>query len=88
MFEKFLNLVKHAVTKSVPSMLAIAQYSAYANDLETFACFLDFHVIRELRRKIQYPVTDLRVARQPPQSESQKAFKVSLLLERSNKPLP
>ncbi|KAL5770572.1 hypothetical protein ACOSP7_014726 [Xanthoceras sorbifolium] len=34
-------------------MLAIARYSASADDLETLACFLDFHDMRELPRKIQ-----------------------------------
>lgn len=56
----------------------MARYFASIEDLEILACFLDFQEIREFSRKIQYMVTDLLLARQPPQSKSQKAFKVSL----------
>ena len=33
-------------------MLAMARYSALADDLETLACFLDFHDTREFPRKM------------------------------------
>lgn len=69
-------------------MFAIARYSASVDDLETLLCFLDFHEISEFPRKMQYPVTDRLVVRQPPQSESQKAFKMRLLVEESSKPCP
>ena len=64
----------------------MARYSASADDLETLACFLDFHDMSYFPRKMQYPVTDLLVAPQPPQSKSQKAFKDKLLSEGSNSP--
>jgi hypothetical protein len=64
----------------------MARYSASADDLETLACFLDFHEMSEFPRNIQYPITDLLVAWQPPQSESQKAFNVRLLVAENNKP--
>jgi len=43
------------------SYMAIARYSASADDLDTFVCFFDFHEIIEEPRKMQYPDTDLRV---------------------------
>ena len=58
----------------------MAQYLASTDNLETLACFLDFHEMSEFSRKIQYLITNLLVARQPPQSESQKAFNVRLLV--------
>ena len=45
-------------------VLAIAWYSASADDFDTFVCFIDFHEIIEEPRKMQYPDTDLRVVRQ------------------------
>ena len=45
-------------------VLAIARYSASANDLDTFVYFFD-EIIEE-PRKMQYPDTDLRVVWQPP----------------------
>ena len=48
---------------SAKHVLAIARYSTSADDLETLACFLDFHEISEFSRKTQYPITDLLVAR-------------------------
>lgn len=40
-------------------VFSIARYSAFVDDLETFACFLDFHEMREFLRKTQYHVTNL-----------------------------
>jgi hypothetical protein len=69
-------------------VLAIARYSDSADDLETITCFFDFHEMREFPRKTQNPVTDLLVAWQPPQSESQKAFKERSLDVENNMPCP
>ena len=48
--------------------LAIALYSASAEDLETVCCFLDFQDIKELPRNTQKPKMDLLVSGQVPQS--------------------
>ena len=53
--------------------LAIALYSASAEERETIGCFLDFHEIKESPRKMQKPVTDLRESGHRAQSESAKA---------------
>lgn len=62
----------HVSSKHV---LVLARNFAFANDLETFYCFPDFHETREFPRKIQYIVIDFFVALQLPQYISEKAFK-------------
>ena len=42
--------------------IAIALYSASAEDLETVDCFFDFHETNESPMNIQYPVIDLLVS--------------------------
>ena len=52
---------------------ARARYAALEEDLETVCCLLDFQQNDELPKRMTYPVTDLLVSKQAPQSESQKA---------------
>ncbi|KAL4588648.1 hypothetical protein LXL04_001540 [Taraxacum kok-saghyz] len=51
----------------------IALYSASVDERETIVCFLDFHEMSESLKKIQKPVTELRVSLHPAQSESLNA---------------
>ena len=62
---------------SSQAVVAMALYSASAEDRETVACFLDFQEIRESPRKMQNPVTDLRESGQPAQSASQNPLRCS-----------
>jgi hypothetical protein len=64
----------------------MALYSASAEDLDTVVCFFDFQEIKELSRKMQYPVTDLLVSEQPAHSESQNAFICKLEVTGKNNP--
>jgi len=52
----------------------MALYSAFKELLERVCCFLDFHVMSELPRKIENPVMDFLVVGQVAQSESLKHF--------------
>lgn len=57
-------------------------YLASNDDSDTVACFLLLHEMRDIPRKKQYPVIDLRVSEYVPQSESEslKTFSLSSLL--------
>lgn len=61
-------------------------YLASEEDLDTTACFLLFHEIRESLRKKQKPVIDLHVSRQVPQSEFKKPFSVGEEVAEKTKP--
>lgn len=52
------------------------------------ACFLLFHDISDLPRKVQYLVTERRVIGHLAQSVSQYLVKQSELFEGNNKPCP
>ena len=54
--------------------LAIAWYSASADERDTMLCFFDFHKISDSPRNTQKPLVDLFVSLQVAQSESTKAF--------------
>lgn len=69
-------------------VFAIARYSAYAEDLETVVSFFVFHYIKEFSSLIQYPVTDLLVMGQVPQTESQYDVKRRSLCDASIIPGP
>lgn len=49
------------------------RYSASAEEREMRGYFFDFHEIGEPPRLTKYPITDLLMSGQDPQSESQKA---------------
>lgn len=51
---------------SSEQVATIALYSALADEEETTVCFLDFQEIKEVLRKMQKPVTDLRMSGQAP----------------------
>ena len=55
-------------------MVAIARYSASAEERDTMVCFLAFQETNEWPKKIQKPVTERRVSEQVPQSASEKAL--------------
>lgn len=46
-----------------------ARYSASVELREMVVCFFDFHDIKASPKKIQKPVTERRVSKQPAQSE-------------------
>jgi hypothetical protein len=68
--------------------MAMALYSASAEDLETMDYFLERHEMRESPKKMQKPVTDLRVSEHPAQSESQNPLNCKELVEGKNNPCP
>lgn len=51
-------------------MNASAQYYTSTKDLDTVACFIDFQLIKESPRKIQYLVTDFLIFGHVAQLES------------------
>lgn len=61
-------------------------YLASDDDSDTVACFLLLHEMRDIPRKKQYPVIDLRVSEHVPQSESLKTFSLSSLLVGKKRP--
>ena len=54
--------------------VAIARYSASADDFDTVVCFLDFQEIRDSPKKTQSPVMERRESWHVPQSASEKAL--------------
>jgi hypothetical protein len=66
--------------------MAMALYSASAEDLETMDYFLERQEMRESSQKIQKPITDLRVSEQPAQSESQNPLSCKEFVEGKNNP--
>ena len=71
-FENLLS--KRWIQTSSLVVEANARYSALTEDRETADCFLERHDIKKSPRKTQYHVTDLRVSKMKPQSESEKAL--------------
>lgn len=69
-------------------VVAMARYSASAEDLETVLCFLVRQDTNEWPSLIQKPGSDFLVIGQDAQSESQKADKVRGLWAESRMPLP
>jgi len=69
-------------------MLARALYYASNEDLDTMVWFFDFQEIKELPRKIQYPMTLRLVLGQVAQSESLNPFIFMSLLEAKKRPRP
>jgi hypothetical protein len=69
-------------------------YSASADDLETTTCFLLFHDMSDLPRKIQYPVIERLVKGHHAQSVSQYVvrcsgpFEENGPFEKNNNPWP
>ncbi|CAL9000681.1 unnamed protein product [Prunus brigantina] len=55
----YQTISNRRIQVSSKQVLAIARYSAFADDLEALACFLDFHEARAFPRKTQYPITDI-----------------------------
>jgi hypothetical protein len=76
------------VTNQVISQLvmAMALYSASAEERETMDYFLERQERRESPKKMQKPMTDLRVSEQPAQSESQNPLSCKELIEEKNSP--
>lgn len=68
--------ITHAAT-IFHTVVAIARYSASAEDHDTIDCFLVCQDIRAPPNMIKYSVHDRRVKVQPPQSASQKNRKVN-----------
>ena len=68
--------------------MAMALYSASADDLETVDCFFYFHETRESPMNIQYLVTDLLVYGHEAQSKSVKPFTCNFELAEKKMPLP
>jgi len=66
----------------------MALYSASEELLEIVCCFLDFHAMRELPKKIENPVMDFLVVGHIAQSESLKHFNLMKLEEWKNIPDP
>ncbi|GJV19607.1 alcohol dehydrogenase 1 [Tanacetum coccineum] len=85
---KASEVVKFTSQVTSQQVKAIALYSASADDLDTTACFLDFHEIVESPRRMQYPVVDLLVMGQLAQSESQYAFSSTAELLAKRIPCP
>lgn len=67
-------------------MAAKALYSPSAVDLATVGCFLVFHEISALLKKMQYPVKHFLVSKHEPQSKSENATNCKELLEGKNNP--
>ena len=68
--------------------LAMALYSASAEERDTVCYFLDFQEINESPRKTQKPLIDLLVSGQVAQSESTKAFNCIEDVEGKKTPCP
>ena len=58
MLKSLSKYVNHINSEVVADM---ALHSDSADDLDTMDCFLDFHEINDLPKKIHSPVVDLRV---------------------------
>lgn len=56
-------------------VVAMARYSASAEERDTTVCFFDLQEIGDDPRKMIYPVVDRRVVGHPAQSASQYACK-------------
>jgi hypothetical protein len=67
-------------------VVVMERYSASADDLETVTCFLFFHDISDLLKKIQYPVTGRLVKGHRVQFASQYAVKCSGPFKENNNP--
>lgn len=67
---------------------AMAQYSPSELERATVGCFLDFQLIGELPSKRTKPETDHLESQHAPQSESEKACKVRVLLPCNTMPWP
>lgn len=67
-------------------MEASARYSASEEERDTVVCFLERQEMRDAPRKMQKPVTDLRVKEQEAQSESLKALSCNGESDAKNRP--
>jgi len=65
---------------------AITRYFASEDDLETVACFLDFHEIKDSPKKMQNPVMNFLLSGHVAQSESQNPFNYTCELEGKKSP--
>ena len=68
--------------------LAMALYSASAEDLDTTPCFFDLQEIKEYPKYTAEPVRGLLVSGHLAQSASQKALICNFVLLEKNIPLP
>ncbi|MFS8011924.1 hypothetical protein Hanom_Chr14g01314711 [Helianthus anomalus] len=69
------SLRSHLIQRTSLTVVAMALYSASADDRDTTDCFLDFQETGAPPRIRRYPVLDLLVMGQPSQSESVYATK-------------
>jgi len=69
-------------------VVAMARYSAFAEDRDTTDCFLDFQEIKDEPRNMQNPETERLVSGQDAQSKSQYAIRSKVLTEGKKRPCP
>jgi hypothetical protein len=67
-------------------VVVMERYLASADDLKTVTCFLFFHDMSDLLKKIQYPVTEHLVKGHRAQFASQYAIKCSGPFKENNNP--
>ena len=56
---------------SSKTVVAMAWYSASAENWDTMLCFFNFYKIRDCPSRTQYPITEWRVSEHEAQLESQ-----------------
>lgn len=69
-------------------VMAMARYSASADERETTDCFFDFQEIKDEPRNMQKPETERLVSGQDAQSESQYVVMSRLCSEEKKRPCP